>query len=62
MLKVLEAVVALVMGRILIGRVTGDDLVSWAWPLLDWRWALAIPAAALLAVMVELVVNPDFLE
>ena len=61
-LKVLEVVVALTFGRLLIGRVSGETIGSTFVPLLDWRWLLAVPAALLLACIVEIVVNPDAFE
>lgn len=62
MTRAIEAVLGLAMARLLIGRVTGESLTGWVSPLVDWRWLLAVPAAFLLALMVEVVVNPDALE
>lgn len=60
--RTVEAVIALVLGRELIGLVTGESAGAALWPLLDWRWAFAVPAAVLLGIVVELLVDPDFLE
>jgi hypothetical protein len=60
--KVLEVAVAVLFGRLLIGLVSGESMQALHLEVVDWRWLLAVPAAALLVLMVEIVVNPDFLE
>ena len=60
--RLTEVLVAAVLGRLLIAAVTGETAATAFVPLVDWRWAFALPVAALLALMVEVVVNPDALE
>jgi len=61
-LKALELLVGAALGRLIIGGVTGDTPVGALDPLVDWRWLFAVPLGMLLALMVELVVNPDAFE
>ena len=60
--RVLELVVATLLGRLLIAGATGESFGTAFVPLVDWRWLFALPAAALLALMVELAVDPHFLD